>query len=425
MFLNRSRACALAVLVCACAHVEQTPTQQSLTPEAAWTAWRGGDAEAAQRLGEQIAQSAATGNEGHHIAALAAHARGAYEEAVAHFDAIVPAYPRRRELRGAIFESYLHLNRAGDALAFAAANEMSANASARAQARLDHPISVAIPGVIGLGFEDDALTPLMPGVAGRVNGRETVFRFDTGGTFVNMSPALAERFGVRSSQCAQGFANLQSTDVCFGVADIDLGPVRVTNAPVAVVSSLPAEAQGVALGPVLGTNFLSLFFSTIDAPSGRLLLSPRGHAQASAQHLALLGPQRTEVPFLLWSDHFMLARGGAGERRDLTFFVDSGLVAVAPDGVQAGLLVSQSEAAAWSGLAAPAPGAIVEFPHALSLGGAMRDGQRAMILPDASWAAFGTFGGIGVNGLISYGLLKHYAWTIDFDRRVIVLSGAL
>lgn len=416
---------ALTILASGCARaasVEQEPVTAPAM-EAAWTAWRAGDAGRSLALGEHLSSDPATANEGRHVAALAAHVRGDYGAAIAHYEAIGPEYPRRRELRGAIFESYLHAGRPADALRFATDAEMSANALARAQARLENPISVGIPGVIGLQFEEDALTPYMPGIAGRLNDQGAVFRFDTGGTFIAMSPALAARYNVRSAQCAQGFANLQATQVCHGVADIDLGPVRVTNAPVAVVSSLPAEQLGVELGPVLGTNFLQLFLATIDAPNKRLLLSPRGSAALNVQHMALVGRARSEIPFLLLSDHFIIARGGAGARRDLNFFVDSGLVAIADDGVQAGLLLPQSQAAVWAGVSdRSAAGAIVALSPDIGFGEASQRGQRALVLPDAAWAAFGTFGGIEVHGLISYGFLKHYAWTLDFDRQVIVLT---
>jgi len=419
------RAAVLAILASACASAVSTGGEgtPAVTVEAAWAAWRAGDAANAARLGERLLNDPATANEGRHVAALAAHVRGDYAGAIEHYGALAPDYPRRRELRGAIFESYLHAGRAADASRFAAATEMSANAMARAQARIDNALSVIIPGVIGLEFEDDALTPHMPGVGGRLNGQPAVFRIDTGGAFVAMSPALATRYNVRSAQCAQGFANLQATQVCHGVADIDLGPVRVINAPVAVVSALPSEQLGVELGPVLGTNFLQLFLSTIDAPNQRLLLSPRGSAVATAQHLALVGGTRIEVPFLLLSDHFIIARGGAGGRNDLNFFVDSGLVAIAEDGVQAGLLLSQTQASAWAGIAGPSSAeAIVELASDLRLGATSQNGQRAMVLSDAAWGAFGTFGGIEVHGLISYGYLKHYAWTLDFERQVIVLT---
>jgi len=411
----------LAAALMACGHAQMTEAPPA-NPEAAWAAWRAGDAVTARAMGEQLAARTETADEGRHIAALAAHVLGDYAMAEAHFNAVNTLYPRRRELRGPVFESLLHANRTADALAFARAHEMSVNAQSRAQSRLDYPIDLTMEGVLIAPFTHDALSLYLPGLNGRLNDRDAVFRLDTGGTFVALSPALATEFGVRSDNCAQGFANLQATQVCFGVADLELGGLRITNLPVSVVGALPSEQMGIPLGPVLGTNFLQLFLSTIDAPGQRLILSKRGDAAASAQHLALLPRARAETPFLLWGDHFILAGGASGLRRDLTFFVDSGLVAVADDGVQAGLLLPLAEAMAWAGASDAAAGTTITLPHAVSISDAEQQGQRAMVLPDAAWASFGTFGGIRVNGLISYGYLKHYSMTLDFDRRSLILS---
>jgi hypothetical protein len=422
--LKTACAAAMAALAPGAGTAAAAPPERASASAAAWAAWQAGDAADALRLGERLASDPATADEGGHVVVLAAHVLGRYDEAIAAYGRIDSSYGRRKELRHAVYESYLHLGRAPEALRYADESAMPASAKQRAQALVDAPLSVSMAGLVSLGFHQDALTPHMPGVAGSVNGMPAVLRFDTGGTFVVMSPALATRHQVQSHECAQGFANLQATQVCYGAANLELGPVRVVNAPVAVVSSLPAEVLGVPLGPVLGTNLLAQFLATIDAPGQRLLLSRRGDEQAKTLHMNALGPSRSEIPFLLWSDHFIIARGGAGAHGDLNFFVDSGLVAVAEDGEQAGLLVPQSEAAAWAGVNDPgAVGTMVPVALPIRLGPASRSGQRAMILPDAAWKSFGTFGGIRVNALISYGFLKRQAWTLDFDRRVIVLSG--
>lgn len=413
------RATLMGCLLSACAHGAASAGEGG---EAAWAAWRAGAAGQALELAQGLIGEPATADEGHHVAALASHVSGAHDAALSHYRAISEGYARRREVRGPVFESLLHANRAEEALRFAQETQMSANAQARAQARVDNPMRVTIPGIVALPFTEDAATPFLPGLAGRLNGAAATFRLDTGGTFVAMSPALAERYGVRSRQCERGFANLQASQVCNGVADLDLGPVHIANAPVVVVSSLPGEILGVELGPVLGTNFFEQFLTTIHAPRGMIVLSPRGNEEAGAQHRGFVGSGGVEVPFLLWSDHFMIARGGAGARRDLNFFVDSGLVAIDNDGVQAGLLASQSEAAAWGGFSGEATGAIAPLSPPIFLGGAEQSGQRAMVLPDAGWSAFGQWGGIGVNALISQGFLKHYAWTLDFDRQIMTLS---
>lgn len=390
---------------------------------AAWNAWKSGDASKAMRIGKKLINEPETADEGKHVVVLAAHVLGLYDEAINTFAAIDPRYARLSELRGAVFESHLHLGRAADALQFAEQYKMSENAKWRARSLIDSPIRISLEGVSVTSFERDKLTPFLPGVVGSVNGMKTIFRFDTGGTFVAMSPALATSFGVRSSNCAGGFANLQTTQVCFGVADIVVGQARVENAPVVVVASLPAEQQGVELGPVLGTNFMSHFLSTIDAPRNRIILSRRGDRSANRQHIRLLGSSKRRIPFLLWSDHFILAKGSAGKNNNLIYFVDSGLVSVDSDGTQAGLLLPKSEAAKWSGNADQSPeGSIVTLGSRIGLGSTTQSGQRGLILPDAAWKAFGSFGGIKVNALISYGFLKNWSWTLDFDRRSIILN---
>ena len=411
-----------ALIACACAAREQPPATPA-TIESAWAAWGAGDALRAREIAEALTADPATENEGAHVAALAGHVLGDYAGAIEHFDGIADGYERKSELYRPIFESYLHLERPEEAQEFADVHELPERLKTRAIAQSDNPLAVTIAGIAELPFEQDPLTPYMPGVAGKVNGEETIFRFDTGGTFVAMSPALAERYGVASSDCAEGFANLQPTQVCYGVATLMLGPVRIKNAPVAVVGALPQEQLGVELGPILGTNFLQRFLATIDAPGQRLILSSRGDKSARKKHMKMIAGEKTQSPFLMWSDHFIIARGGGGDRDDLNYFVDSGLVAVDHDGVQAGLLLPQSEGAAWAGVSDPAvAGTIVTLTQPISLGAAMHDNQRALILPDAAWASFGKFGGMKVNGLISYGFLKDYAWTLDFDQRVITLS---
>ena len=47
--------------------------------------------------------------------------------------------------------------------------------------------------------------------------------------------------------------------------------------------------------------------------------------------------------------------------------------------------------------------------------------MTAVVVPDRTWRAFGEWSGIRVEALLSHAFLKHYAWTIDFDRRVYLL----
>src|SRR3989304_261217 len=142
-------------------------------------------------------------------------------------------------------------------------------------------------------------------------------------------------------------ASLRGHPVRHGFADLELGPVHLRNVPVAVhEGALPtgpiAEAFGVELGPIIGTNVLERFLATVDAPGQRLLLSRRGDTEAPAAHLPRLGSPQHEAPFALWSDHLMIARGRLGGVANANLFVDSGLVAFTAEQGQAALLASRS-----------------------------------------------------------------------------------
>ncbi len=92
-------ALAMAFLASACAH--DAPAGRTLmeaaTPEAAWAAWRAGDARDALALGERLSNDPANANEGRHVAVLTTHVRGEYVAATSHFQAIAPDYARRRK----------------------------------------------------------------------------------------------------------------------------------------------------------------------------------------------------------------------------------------------------------------------------------------------------------------------------------------
>ena len=108
-----------------------------------------------------------------------------------------------------------------------------------------------------------------------------------------------------------------------------------------------ASAFGVEMGPIIGTNILGQFLTTVDAPQARLILSGRDNPAARGQHFARLSGRVEEVPFALFGEHFMIARGRIGEDRDVNFFVDSGLAAFRSDQGQAGLLASTSTLESW------------------------------------------------------------------------------
>jgi hypothetical protein len=217
--------------------------------------------------------------------------------------------------------------------------------------------------------------------------------------------------------------------MCYGSADLTLGDARMQNAPVvvhaddAIPASSIASAFGVEMGPIIGTNILGHFLTTVDAPHARLLLSERGNPGARDQHLARLSGHVQETPFALLGEHFMISRGRIGEGRDVNFFIDSGLAAFRSDQGQAGLLASTSTLEAW-GVPAPSADRFAEIPCSVALGPVRQDGLTALAVPDRTWRDFGAWAGIRVEALLSHAFLKKYVWTIDFERGVYLFHAA-
>ena len=98
-----------------------------------------------------------------------------------------------------------------------------------------------------------------------------------------------------------------------------------------------ASAFGVEIGPIIGTNVFQQFFTTIDAPERRLIISQRGDPAARAAHIARLSGPARETPFALLGEHFMISRGRVCEDHDVNF-IDSGLAFFRSDQGQAGLM---------------------------------------------------------------------------------------
>ena len=399
-------------------HTEAAPVARP-----AWDAWSAGDFSLAR---ERAADLVATGHavdEARHVLVLVASVVGHFDEAIATYQLIDPRYRRLKELDEPVLCDHVHRGDVASALEFAERRGVSRRGATAKRLRLalERPFGVEIEGVVDVPFTDDALTPFMPGFCVSLNGQPTVARLDTGGAYVHLSAEMAAAHGIATTASEREFAALRWHTVRYGVADVEIGPIRLHNAPVAVhEGALPAgpiaAAFGVELGPIIGTNVLQRFLTTVDAPDRRLLLSRRGDGDARSEHLAYLGGAQHEVPFALWSDHMMIVRGRIGDGVNTNFFVDSGLVAITEDQGQAALLASRRTLESW-GVAQPEDGRFADLPGALAMGAASRDGMTAYVVTDAMWRDFGDWGGIRVHALLSWGFLRQFSWTIDFDCR--------
>ena len=396
----------------------------------AWDAWHAGDFTVAREHAAGLVAAGQAVDEAQHLLALVSCVLGEFDEAIATHQLIDPRYRRLAELDEPILWAHVHLDDIAGAVAFAERRGIDPRGvdAQRLRLALENPLQVAIDGVVDVPFTDDPLTPLMPGFTALLNGRPTVARLDTGGTFVHMTAEVATAFGVKTIVSERVFAALSRHTVRHGFANLELGPIHLRNIPVIVheggLQTGPiAAACGVELGPLIGTNVLERFLTTIDAPRRRLVLSPRGDGDARAAHLARIGSTRHEAPFAMWGDHLMIARGRVGGVEDANLFVDSGLVAFTPEQGQAAVLASRGALASW-GVGLPAPGRFAELRGPVAIGPAELDGLTAYPIPDSAWRDLGDWGGIRVDALVSWGFLRHFPWTIDFDRRRYLFGDA-
>ncbi len=375
----------------------------------AWKAWGDGDLELAVR----VARDATPGDERTHVLMLAAYVKGDYARALERYEGIGAGYERLAELDDVVVEAHLHLGDRTDALAFARQRGL---ARAKYLAMHTQPMQVALDGGAVIAFADAPIVDYIPGFAGSVNGHAVTAHVDTGGTFLHMNPAKAEGFGIQLVEGPEGKHGAKTVPTLLGIAEtFQLGPVLLKHVPVIGMPSLQGPEDFV----VFGTNVLERFLVTLDYPNRRLLLSPREDAGARSAHLAQLPEPREEMEFLLWSDHYMIARGGMGESDGLNFFMDSGLVSLhpQPDGSvrQAALIVAREDLTRWgSAYSETGQDGVVELQDAIRLGGLAQRGHLILV---RERGIVSDMGGIRIDGLLSHAFVKEYAWTMDFDAR--------
>ncbi len=414
-----------ALIISACSFGPFSVREEGPATEA-WAAWKAGDFKTASSIAQELASDPATTDAALKVLTLTAHITGDYEGAITAFERLDPEARRDEKLEEAVFESLLHLGRVEQA--YAMVKERGAGNPAylpyynRAKTMAQYPLKVEIDRTFELPFVQSEITDFFPGVTVSLNGVETTARFDTGGAFIHMSPSQAKRFGVTATDCSQGFASLQTASTCIGIVkQLTIGDARLYNIPVAVMEVMEnSPLSEIDDSPILGTNIFQQFLVTIDAPGQRFIVSARQETEAKREHLARLNGNRQEIPFVMWGDHFMIARGVINTQKETNFFVDSGLVFGTAEYGQAAILTSKSMGGKWKKLGSSG---MSRIPGTLGLGPLTQTNTTAMVVPNGTWRKISeSMGGVRVDALLSYGFLKNYAWTIDFDRRVYLFT---
>ncbi len=425
--LRTALAATTALFLGACT-LDFSPTRENGPAGAAWVAWKAGEFASANTIAQELVSDPQTSDAALAVLAAVAHITGDYEDTIAYFDRIDPKARGDVILLEAVFESLLHLGRAPEAYAMVkeAVSQSPEYLLYYIRAKVmaqNPPLRVEIDRTFELEFIESEI--YLPGVNATLNGVETTVRLDTGGAFIHMSPSQAERFGVNATDCAEGFASLQMGDFCMGIAEqLTIGDARLYNVPVAVMEVMEnSQLSKIDDSPILGTNIFQQFLVTIDAPEQRLIVSERNNPQASEEHFARIKGTGNEVPFVMWGDHFMIARGSMTARNNANFFIDSGLAFGTPELGWAAIMVPKSTGEKWKKLGKFDSFGMSQVPDSLSLGPLSQNDIMAMVVPNKTWQPKTEgMGGVRIDALLSYGFLKNYAWTIDFDRRVYVFT---
>ncbi len=413
----------LVGLATAIAQVElddsQSPKNASPSIESAWKAWASGDVLQARDTARRLAANESHRDAAAHLLALSAFVAGKYEDALKHYETITDAYDRLGELTEPITEAYLHLGRFEDAARFARQKNLADWKIARFEHRAEKPLAAKLDELTVIPFADHPLTDYLPAFKATIQGTELIAHMDTGGTFLVMGPERAEKLGIEVVESGEGYHGAQRVKTYSGIAErFTLGKAVLENIPVGVLPTLTGHQDFV----IFGTNVLQRFLATMDYPQKRLILSPRGNTGLAERHKDMLPRKRATVPFWMWGDHFMFARGSLGHHKNLNFFVDSGLVSLHPGANggmrQAAFTTSADQFIAWGFDETSVRGGAFESNLSLAIGPVRRG--NLLFVPGKVTPT--TFGGVRIDALVSHAFLNQYAWTIDFDEHTYLFS---
>lgn len=265
----------------------------------------------------------------------------------------------------------------------------------------------------------------LPVLPVEVQGRQVIVFIDTGADMFVLDPEAAAALGIKPLVSMTGtFAGGLKAEVGLGKAEsIKIGEVTLSSVPVSLLPTM-RFSEGLtggkySIGGIIGTGFLRQFLPTIDYPGGKLVLRPATDAGRAGFRAELRRMMVVEVPFVLASTHFMIARGSLNERENLSFFVDSGLASDAA-------FAATNQTLEYANIALPETK--VEKGNIGGGGGAgfatgrfsVKELGLGPLLQKNLQGAFGvlpaqTYWGQGfiLDGLISHQFLRKYSWTID------------
>lgn len=387
--------------------------------EKGWKHWENGDIHDAQSVTEEILKNEPANNEALHLKTLCLYVQGKYKESIETFSLIDKTYDEHEKLVKSIIEAYFHLNEPDNA--YKLAKKFNMESVDYYKDRVDKPFTVNGDKTYVIPFVDDPLIPskYMPGVSGKINGKEKHILFDTGGPFLVIGKDLAEELGIKLEHEGTGLHGPNKVKTWRNIVEkLELGDGLVfENVPVGIMESLGKLA-------IFGTNILEQFLSTIDYPNSRFILTPRNKKELYKDHLELISEKQETLPFYIWGDHFMIGKGSFNNIDNLNFFFDSGLLVIEMiDGKpkQASFNLSKVKMIELGFDESKLDKSdLFQTEYPLSLKGLSQ--ENTLIFYNVKLDKDRVFGGIRIDGLISHAFLSKYSWTIDFNKQEYIFG---
>ncbi|MDD9880619.1 MAG: retroviral-like aspartic protease family protein [Candidatus Marinimicrobia bacterium] len=383
-------------------------TRAQGTIEEGWALWSKAELEKA----EKIAEAYLDADEGKHLKGNILQVNGKYLEAIELYNSISSEYNEYEKVQISKLNIYLfHLKELDKAKALIdGINNKDATIYA---ASINKPITLECSGTFTVPMlVTEPLNPFIPIVSGEINGKKQNIAFDTGANFLVMSKAAAESMGIsyNSSLFFIGKQGYSTSKMWVGVVDnLVLGKdVKLKNVPVTIMEEMNTEII------IFGTNILKEFYTTIDYPNNQFVFTTKDKPELVRAHQKRYAGN--EMNFIMWSDHYMMGKGSYNDKR-INMFFDSGLVVVgqANGAIAQSWLCLSKESMENLGIEEKdntSTRAVTATNDVLNFAGV--DNEN-VILSLSGIDEF-SFGGIMCDLLVSHGVLKHYAWTIDFEN---------
>lgn len=269
----------------------------------------------------------------------------------------------------------------------------------------------------------------LPIIEVEIDGRKVAALIDTGADLFILDSEIAEELGIKPVTTMMGmFAGGKQGEVGFGkAATLTLGSVAMRHVPISMLPTKHLSLGEIEIGGIVGTGVLRQFLSTLDYPNEQLVLRERGWDASSDLPEALRSHVVAEVPFYLEGTHAILTHGSLNGCEGLLFHVDSGLAGDPSFG-------APEQTLRYVGI--PIPEVVVREDVIGGGGGGFAVGQFEIATlglgPLEQPDLIGSFGGqppgsyrrfgFIMDGLVSHNFLRHYAWTLDFDRMMMVFT---